>query len=407
MHLAPVDMTRFQAQKPTGNFIHIRKGLKLTVIQRPILWVLLALVLTGCGIGGSSWAGVSTTADQDEIYVSYGNFIAKLAPDGERLWVYPPDDLRDADFFAEVSYNDDAVFVGDYGGNVHAIDRETGERIWAYEVGGTSLFGFADFGGSTNRIIAGIAVGEDVLYVPGEDGIFLLDIETGELREDWELETERGVWSKPLLMPGDDARLYVTSLDHNLYAIDPIDGEVIWKTDLNGAAPGSPIYDEEHDVLFAGTFSSEIVAVNAEDGEIINRFEAEGWVWEAPALVDGTLYFGDLAGYLYAVTYNDGEFEEGWRQPVTTEGKLRATPLVTEDLVIVGGGGDKQIYAVERETGNAEWAQPVRDSAISALVQIPSDDDMLVVTATDERDEMLVGLRLENGNVSWTYRHED
>ena len=374
--------------------------------QRPIFWAVLMLLLAGCGIEGSSWAGVTTTDDQDEIYVSHGDFIAKLAPDGERLWIYPASEDRDADFFAGVSYSDDAVYVGDYGGNVHAIDRETGARIWAYEVGGTSLFGFASFGGSTNRVIASIAIGEDVLYVPSEDGIFLLDIESGELRDDWELATERGVWSQPIYMP-EENRLYVTSLDHNMYALDTSDGEIIWKTDLEGAAPGSPLYDEEHEVLFAGTFNSEIVAVGAEDGEVISRFETNGWVWEAPALVDGTLYFGDLEGYLYAVAYDDGEFEEVWRQQVTLEGKLRATPLVTDDMVIIGGGDDKLVYAVERESGNAEWSQLVRDSAISALVQIPSDDDLLIVTATTERDELLVGLRLENGNVRWTYEHKD
>ena len=374
--------------------------------QHPIFWVVLTFLLAGCGIGGSSWAGVSTTEDQSEIYVSYGDFIAKLTPESEREWVYPPDGEREADFYAAASYNDDAVFVGDYAGNVHAIDRETGEQLWAYEVSGTSLFGFASFGGSTNRIIAAIAVGEDVLYVPGEDGIFLLDIESGELRDDWELATERGVWSKPLYMP-EKERIYVTSLDHSLYALDPESGEVIWKTDLDGAAPGSPIYDEEHEVLIVGTFNSEIVAVNAEDGDVVSRFETEGWVWEAPALVEGTLYFGDLEGFLYAVTYDDGEFREEWRQSVSETGKLRATPVVTEDLVIVGGGDDKVIYAVERATGNAEWQQPVADNAVSTLLEISADDEVLIVTATDSRDELLVGLREDNGNARWTYEHKD
>ena len=375
------------------------------IFQRPLFWVVLSLLLAGCGIGGSSWAGVSTS--EDELYVSYGDFIAKLAPDGEQLWVFPPKDDRSSDFYASVTASDDAVYMGDYAGNVYAVDRQTGEGIWAYEVSGTSLFGFASFGGSTNRIIGAIAVGEDVLYVPGEEGIFLLDKEDGTLREDWELETTRGVWSQPLYLPGEEPRLYVTSLDHNLYLLNPVSGEVIWKTDLNGAAPGSPIYDEEHEAIFVGTFNSEIVAVNAEDGEIISHFETNGWVWDSPTLVDGELYFGDLEGYLYAVRYDDGQFQELWTQLISEEGKLRAAPVVTDDLVIIGGGDDKTIYARERETGNHEWAQLIADSALSTLVTVPSDDEVLVVTASTSGDELLVGLRLENGNSRWTYAHKD
>jgi outer membrane protein assembly factor BamB len=377
------------------------------IIQRPLFWVVLSLLLVGCVGQGSSWAGVSATEDRSEIFVSHGKFIAKLAPDGERLWTYPPEESRDANIYASVSISDDAVYVGDYAGNVFAIDRQTGEGIWAYEVSGTSLFGFASFGGSTNRVIGGIAVGEDVLYVPSEEGVFLLDRETGVLRDDWELETTRGVWSQPLYIDGDAPRLYVTSLDHNIYAIQPISGEIIWKTDLNGAAPGSPVYDEEHDVLFVGTFNSEVVAVNAEDGAIINRYEANGWVWEPPAVEDNNLYFSDLDGYLYAVRYDDGQFQELWNRQITLEGKLRATPLVTDDLVIVGSGGERIIYAVERETGNEEWSQPVSSRAISTLIEVPDDDEMLVVTALDSSDELVVGLRLDNGNVRWSYEHRD
>ncbi|HLA43191.1 MAG TPA: hypothetical protein VJZ27_07140, partial [Aggregatilineales bacterium] len=76
---------------------------------------LLLLLAAGCGVRGTSWAGVSAPTDE-ELYVSYGKFIAKLTPTGERLWVYPPADERRPDFYAEVTVDDNTVYVGDYRG---------------------------------------------------------------------------------------------------------------------------------------------------------------------------------------------------------------------------------------------------------------------------------------------------
>jgi outer membrane protein assembly factor BamB len=375
-----------------------------------VLLLAMVIVLVGCTSQRKNWAGVAVS-DDNEIFVAHDRFVAKLDAEGERAWVYPPRNERNVDFHANPTITEEVIYVGDYSGGVHAIDRETGEGLWAYKQSGTRLLGFLNFGGSSDRVIGSITVGDGILYVPDEVGIFILDQATGERLDDqWTFETDRAVWSQPLLIPAtgeQPTRLIVTALDHYLYSLDPQSGETLWKTDLEGAAPAMPAYDAENELLFVGTFAGDLLAVNAITGEIIERYETDGWVWDTPALVGDILYFGDLEGVLYALQFQDNRFNELWRNRIAeNEGQFRATPLVTEDLLIIGSD-NKFMYAVNRDSGSVEWEQDVRYEVISALIAVQGAEDNLVVTATNESDELLVALRLDNGNERWVYQHKD
>ncbi|KAB2904448.1 MAG: PQQ-binding-like beta-propeller repeat protein [Anaerolineae bacterium] len=385
-----------------------------------LILLMFTLLLVACS-QENPWPGVSKT-DDNEVFVSYERFIAKLDANGKRIWVFPEKDERETMFYAPPVVDDGTVYVGDYNGNVYAVDRETGKEIWAYKVGGTKLFGIANFGGSTDRVIAPIAIAENILFVPDELGVFALNKETGKLLN-WKLDSDRAVWSQPIYVPATEdkpAMLFAASLDHSLYALDvsEIDledtvgklddaeeAEVLWKADLEGAAAGQPTYDVERGILFVGTFGSKMLAVSAEDGDILGEYETEGWVWEGPTLYDGVLYFGDIKGYLHAVTFNDGNFERIWSRQVA-KGKLRARPLVTDDLVIVASD-DNTIYAVRRDTGEREWERDVESKALADLFQIQGEDGWMLVTATANKDELVIALRLDNGNERWSYKHED
>jgi outer membrane protein assembly factor BamB len=386
---------------------------------RLLFLVVLALFIAACGTGQETWAGISET-DNDDIFVSYEKFVARLNADGDRMWVFPDEDNRNGNFYAPASFDQDRVYIGDYQGNVYAVDREDGSEIWSYEVGGTRLFGFINFGGSTDRVIGAIAISDEVLFVPDEQGIFALNKENGELLN-WRLETDRAIWSEPIYLP-EQQLLYVTGLDHHFYAVDVSDVDpedtidsiedaaitdsIIWKTDLNGASAGRATYDSERNIFFIGTFGSELMAIDATTGDIIDKYATEGWVWEGPTLYEGNLYFGDVDGYAYALTFADGEFSELWSREVAQEGKFRASPLVTEELIVLGSE-DQTVYAIERENGNDEWSRDVESPALSNLILVEHDDQLLVVTATNERDNLVLGLRLDNGNEEWSYQHED
>lgn len=376
--------------------------------RRAALAVLLlaAVLLSACGGATGTWPGI--TFSNEKILVSYGQRVAALDPaSGEPIWEYPDEDDRDATFSAMPVEVDGVVYVGDYKGRIHAID-ESGQMKWVYTPQIDKLIGPIALE-AADRVISGIAVSEDRVFVGlGSRNVIALDRETGAL--DWEFETNHGVWSTPLYLTANadgndgEATLYVASLDQHFYALDPATGNERWSIDLGAAAPGDMLYDPAHNRIYVGTFLSELLAIDPASRSIADRYVAEGWLWDKPAMVDDVLYFGDLKGFLYAVRVTDEGFQQEWKLPVS-EQPIRGTPAVTNGLVIAGSE-DKTIYALKQEDGAISWktetAGPVLTNVIP-LEAMSDDTPGVVVVGTTSNDALVVALSSASGEVDWRY----
>ncbi len=373
--------------------------------------LLMALLLSACGSGaGDSWAGVSINTDDDTIYVTYNERLVALDPtSGTIVWQYPPKDNRDAKIFAVPVINNGTVYIGDYKGRMHAIST-SGEEQWVYQPDKDTLIGPLSTT-ADDRVIGPAAVDSDkVFFGLGSRNVVAVSRETAQ--EVWVFKTNHGVWAAPLYVPAnpDDetsrAMLYVVSLDHHLYAINPETGEELWKKDLGGAVPGDMTYDAARNRIYVGTFVSEMLAIDLNTHEIVDRFETKDWVWGSPAFEDDILYFGDLSGQLYAVRVTDSGFEQIW-QRVVAEDAIRATPLLTDDMVIVGSK-DKKVYAVDKKDGASRWYKSTKGEVLTNLVYVPADVQNsesvdLVVVGTDQRDKLIVAFNAATGDENWNY----
>lgn len=224
----------------------------------------------------------------------------------------------------------------------------------------------------------------------------------------WTFKTEHGVWTKPLLR---DNILYISSLDHNLYAVNADTGEGIWSVDLSGAITSTPLYYNGH--LFVGSFARKIYEISM-DGQIVNQFDADDWVWATPIVVDDILYDADLGGTIYALDVNT--FKLVWKQKVA-ESAIRATPLIVGDRMIVASR-DQNVYWLNRADGT-----PVKDSdgtplkrqldspILSDILLIEPGDNVdipepYIVVSTLSTTQVLVAYTLDNGQRVWDYKFQ-
>jgi outer membrane protein assembly factor BamB len=389
------------------------------------LLVLTAVILTGCGDKQSaSWAGVSSGPDGDRVYVAYEKRVVALdAHTGDEIWSYRDKKHEDATFFAIPTVDDSgAVYVGDYEGRLHAIGSD-GKQLWLYEPDRDMFLGWFSVE-PKDRVIGGVAYDDERIYFGlGSRNVVALDRANGDYL--WDFSTEHGVWATPLFVPANEVGaqgvLYVTSLDHHLYALNPETGDSIWDLDLGAAAPDSPLYDAERNRLYIGTFLSEVLAIDLETQAIVDRYSTEGWMWGSPNLVDNTLYFGDLEGYLYAVPLNDdGSFNDNrdWREHVSKD-SIRSTPVVVEGVevmvndepvvmdLVIAGSQDRYIYAVDRESGNTIWKEKVSGRALTNLILVPATDEnpAEVVVGTSSQDNLLIALDTTNGDRGWHHSY--
>lgn len=386
-----------------------------TAPRRVVFGLILAgsLFLAACGgVAGDSWAGVARDPNGQAVYVAYNQRVVALDPSsGAIRWEYK---YNNAKFFAVPAIDNGSLYIGDYDGRLHSINLADGSRKWVYEPDTDNLIGPLSLTAS-DRVISGVAFNDDkVFFGLGSRNVVAVSRATAE--EVWTFKTGHGVWATPLYvhaLEGDSAShdtLYAVSLDHYLYAIDPDTGDHLWKMNLGGAAPGNMVYDEQLNRIYIGTFASELLAIDLDQRAIVDRYETEGWLWGSPALEvqeDGgeILYFGDLTGYLYAVEVGQDGFRQRWKMKVAQDA-IRATPLVTNGLVIVGSK-DKTVYAVSKDDGASVWNSKVRGEALTELVLLPGSDGEgdgnIVVLGTSDNDELILAYNVETGEVDWRY----
>lgn len=374
-------------------------------------WVLTLLILgsvllTACGGGSESWAGINTDVNGEVVIISFEKLVVSYDADGTRNWTYK-DDENDAKFYAPSLITSDRVYVGDYAGRVHAINREDGKKVWIYEPKVTKVLGFSL--GASDRILGPVAQNGDSLFFGNEHGVHKLDISNDEPREVWEFETDHSIWAQPLYVNDPELgepTLFVASLDQHLYALNPDDGGVRWKVDLDGALVSQPLLDTEHHRLYIGTLNYKIFALNFTDGEKVAEYEAEGWIWDTPLFTNSNLYFGDLSGWLYELPVTADGFGEAWKTQLAEEA-LRAAPVVVDGVLVVASQ-DEKVYAINLEDKSRKWEKEVGAPAIAGLFTVVTiEEETLLVVGTKDKDRLLVALRLSDGDEEWSKKYED
>ncbi len=169
-----------------------------------------AILLSACSSAasrGTSWPGLA--ADANNAYLANGQFIyAARLSDGSKLWQYPDKAGSQQFFAAPLLTPDGQLIVGSAGTDqgLYSLDPATGATKWS-----------VPFTGAKDRWIAAPLAINDTLYAPNNDGsLYALKLATGELL--WSLSIGHPLWGSPVT---DGKLIFLTSLDHFLYAIDP------------------------------------------------------------------------------------------------------------------------------------------------------------------------------------------
>jgi outer membrane protein assembly factor BamB len=343
---------------------------------------LLAVVtlLVGCSGGAQtvSWFGVA--ADDDTAYLAADEDVVALNLDGgTELWGFPvqPDRQEFGPFYATPLISGDVISVGGNGdGKLYALTQDRGTEQWAVETGA--------------GIVGGPAPAGDAVVVGNNDGqVYLIDEATQQKR--LLLQVDEAIWATPRVDEA-NGRIYVSAMDHRLYAVDLVSGDQLWAFEAGGALVGTPALSDR--VVYVGTLTSKFFAVDAETGSELWQVDTEGWVWGGPLVVGNTVYFGDLNGNFYALDAKDGS----QRWVFDADGGVRGTPAFADNVVYFGTRGG-YVYALSAEDGTQEWVQTVSGAVYTQPV---IRGDYLLISPHGAKVQ-LVALDPESGAERWSY----
>jgi eukaryotic-like serine/threonine-protein kinase len=339
-----------------------------------LLFLLGSILLSSCGgtISATSWPGL--TLNEDTAYVAYltGVYAVRMN-DGQLIWRYPAEANKSLSFYAAPMIAGDQLVVGDYSKTLHSLDIQNGTEKWSFAQAG-------------NRWIANVTTSGDNILAPNSDkSLYALTFQ-GQMR--WEYETNHALWGAPVT---DGSTVYQASMDHFLYALDMANGNLIWKTDLGGAAVYGPAL-AENGSLYVSTLGNEVVAVNGSDGSVEWRFKANDQVWGTPTLHEDSILIGDLSGTIYAINTQDGS--QLWS--LDAGGPVFGSGAVTPEGVVFNTENGNVVLV--SFSGEKVWTQTI----VGKLYTTPAYGNDLIVIAVTGGENLLVGLTLQ-GTQKWTF----
>ena len=367
-------------------------------------FLLVALLLSGC-TGSTVWPGLS--ASDNVAYLANTSAVHAIdLSNGQELWKFSGQgggflNSNPSLFVTTPIITEDGLLIVLDSGNKHVIYAVDTKDISQDEHTPNVAWRFTEAKG---HWIAPPLVVENRLFAPNADGnLYVLDMQDGQsekkaikvIKLQSRVDQPGRLWAQPVT---DGERLYVTSLDHNLFAIDLNTYAILWHEDLGGAILSSPVIGSDG-MLYVGSFSKQLEKFDPKTGKHEAVLDTAGWIWSTPTVDGDNVYFSDVEGYVYS--YNTTMGALNWKvQPdsVSVEKSITASSLVQGDRILVATeSGD--VYAITADGNVSLWYQGPEKGKIYTTPVSAGD---YVLVAYLESDYYLAALD-GNGNLKWTY----
>jgi outer membrane protein assembly factor BamB len=274
-------------------------------------------------------------------------------------------------FSSPVVASDGTVYVGSADRNFYAIRRD-GTLAWQI---------------ATGEIIDSSALLDDrgrVYFGSGDGKLRALDARTGE--SVWTMQADDPStndafinWFEGNVAIGPSGTLYVPNDDFFVYGVDRDTGAATLRYKMPDQTWSSPAIDARTGTFFIGNnnllpvLGKNTFSISA-DGSVTNWAVASlGTVAASPLLTDDAVIVGGFDGFLHAYSRDDGS--ELWS--LATRDHIYSSPALTSGGLVIQPSADGTVYAVDAKSGNIEWTfdtgTPLRSSPA-----IDADDDVYV-----------------------------
>jgi outer membrane protein assembly factor BamB len=243
------------------------------------------------------------------------------------------------------------VYVGADVGAVLAFDAGTGEQRWRHDVEGISEAKLSTVRNAGDTIVkarrqgrpyAPIAATENRVYVTSWDfSLYALDAQTGQRQWEFSLGSDHlDMMHAPVIT---DGKVYTQTENAILYVLDAETGEQRWTYDDYGKATDgvSPIVDDDSVYVIAGTSTENLFLVALDRADHSVRWKRQiGPTFVDPVADADTIYL-DYGGGVHAIDKTDGT--TNWTLHI--QGEL-AAPVTIAGSAVFAADTAGHVYAV-------------------------------------------------------------
>jgi outer membrane protein assembly factor BamB len=301
---------------------------------------------------------------------SAGSIKAIALATGSLIWTYHTNSpVESSPLFAA-----GRIYAGDVDGMMHALDADSGQRLWSFQAGGRIT-------GSANWFSIPAAGSGFIVFGCYDNFLYCLSATDGRLH--WKMETGSFIHGTaavttmivPQTTGGGQTEPFIVlgSCDNLLRLIRGSDGTVVATYDSGSYIAGSPALYKG--IAYFGNYSNKFIAVDLQGmKQLWNYSNRPGSPFlSSPAITETHLFVGSRDRRMYALDRLTGAVL--WT--FVTGGEIDGSPVALGNTLIFGSG-DGWIHLVDAGSGRALWAYDLGSPVLSS----PAMSLRMVVVAT-------------------------
>ncbi|MGM0875162.1 MAG: PQQ-binding-like beta-propeller repeat protein [Bacillota bacterium] len=243
---------------------------------------------------------------------------------------------------------------------IHAVDQETGNKVWQVK--------------ADAQVQSSPAVADGIVYASSIRGtIYAMNAQSGDII--WQKtvgkdEVQRAwMYYSPTVADGVVYQAYSTGSGGKMMALDAKTGKELWNAKLAGnwIVESTPVVQDGK--VYVGSDGGWVISLDASTGkELWRKKPAGGWMHSMPAIADGKLYLGYGGGILVALDTSTGNELWRYKSPDSSYihgGATGSSPAVADGLVYMGFP-DGNVAAFDASTGTLKWKYRTNGGIISS-----------------------------------------
>ena len=270
------------------------------------------------------------------------------------------------------------------------------KKIWSVDIGAATE--------DRARLIAQPVLQNNRLYTMDAGGeVKALDAQSG--KNIWSVDTtpekeQSGALSGGVAVDGN--RVFVTTGYATVLALDTSSGAVLWQKKLSVPSRAAPLVDDGR--VYVQTVDNQTLALSAEDGSPqwthAGIEETAGLLGApSPAIADRLLVVGYSSGELFGLRVENGNV--AWTESLAAIKRvgllanladIRAMPVIADNTILAISHSGRML-ALDAKNGARRWQRPIGGTNTPVV----SGDFVFVLTNENE----LLAMRLNDGRIRW------
>ena len=252
---------------------------------------------------------------------------------------------------------DGRVYVGSLNGQLFCLNLQDGKPIWSYRsITDPDPKAFAPGFKASPTVTA------DSIYIGDEDGVLhAIDRATGKQR--WTAKSGAEIVSSATCYQD---KILFGSHDNNLYCVQAADGKQVWKFETQGPVNCTAAIVGNR--TFVTGCDEHLRVINIDTGKEEIDMHMATYLIASPAVVNEILYVGTYASEVVAIDWQAKK--KVWTfKDEDREFPYHSCAAVTADRIIVGGR-DKRLHCLDRKTGKQIWFKETKGKVDSSPVVV-------------------------------------